>query len=146
MGFENASIIDATNLILGRVASIVAKRILQGERIIVINAERAIISGKRLSRIKAAKKFLDVGHPGTGPLHPRRPDQLFRRTIRGMLPRKKPRGQEAYRRLRVYIGIPENFDGGKAHTIPHAHAEKLRCPYLTLGELAQGVGWTPRSE
>lgn len=143
---EHAVLIDATGLIVGRMASAVAKRLLQGEKITIVNAERAVISGKRLSRVKEAKKFLDVGHPGKGPYHPRRPDRILRRTIRGMLPRKKPKGQEAYRRLRVYIGFPEELKGEEPQTISNAQAEKLKCPYITLGELAKEIGWSKVGE
>jgi large subunit ribosomal protein L13 len=143
---EQAAIIDATGLILGRLSSFVAKRLLQGEKIIVLNAEKAIISGKRLSRVNEAKTFLEVGHPRKGPYHPRRPDRILRRTVRGMLPRRKPKGQEAYRRLSVYLGVPEEFKGKEMQTIPSANAEKLGCPYITLGELAKEIGWSQAGE
>lgn len=139
-------IIDATELILGRTASIVAKRLLEGEKIVIINAENAIISGKRLSRVKEAKTFLEVGHPGKGPLHFRGPDKILRRTIRGMLPRKKSKGREAYRRLQVFIGVPEELKGEETQTISDADAGKLRCPYISLGELAKEIGWTKLGE
>ncbi len=139
---ETAVTIDATGLILGRMASIIAKRLLQGETIIVINAERAVVSGKRLSKVREAKAFLDVGHPRKGPFHPRRPDQIVRRTIRGMLPWKNPKGQEAYKRLKVFIEVPEEFKRKEIQTIPDASVEKLRCPYITIGELAKEIGWT----
>ncbi len=139
-------IIDATKMIVGRLASNVAKRLLQGERIVIINAEKAIISGKRLSRVDEAKKFLEVGHPGKGPFHPRRPHQILRRTVRGMLPRRKPKGREAYKKLRVFIGTPEEYKNESAQTISNANADKLKCPYITLGELAKEIGWTPLGE
>lgn len=142
MATQRAEIIDAKDLVLGRMASAVAKRLLQGERIVIVNAEKAIISGKRLSLVKEARAFLEVGHPRKGPYHPRRPDRVLRRTVRGMLPRRKPKGQEAYRRLQVFIGIPEEFKGKETLTIPEANAEKLRCPYMTLGELAKEIGWS----
>jgi large subunit ribosomal protein L13 len=143
---EQSVIIDATELVLGRLASTVAKRLLQGEQIAIVNAEKAIISGKRLSKINEVKTFLEVGHPGKGPFHPRRPDHILRRTIRGMLPRRKARGQEAFRRLRVFIGIPEEFNIEDTQTIPEANAGKLLCPYLTLGALATEIGWKPVGE
>jgi large subunit ribosomal protein L13 len=143
---EQTTIIDATGLILGRLASFVAKRLLQGESIIIVNAEKAIVSGKRLSRVNEAKAFLEVGHPRKGPYHPRIPDRILRRTVRGMLPRKKPKGQQAYRRLRVYVGVPEEFKGKEMQTIPDADAEKLGCPYITLGELAKELGWSQTGE
>ena len=139
---ESAAIIDASGLILGRMASNIAKRLLQGDRIFVVNAEKATISGKRLTVIGVAKTFLEVGHPGKGPFHLRRPDLIVRRTVRGMLPWTKPKGQDAYRRLRVFVGMPEEFQSREAQTIPEAKAQKLRCPYLTVGELAEGIGWS----
>lgn len=143
---ERVAVIDATGLILGRMASHIAKRLLQGEKIIVVNAEKAAISGKRLSLVKEAKRYLEIGHPRKGPLHRRRPDRIVRRTIRGMLPRKKPKGQQAYKRLKVFLEVPEEFKGKEMETIPNANAEKLRCPYITVGKLAKEIGWTPIGE
>jgi len=143
---ERVAVIDATGLILGRMASHIAKRLLQGEKIIVVNAEEAAISGKRLSIVKEAKKYLEIGHPRKGPLHRRRPDRIVRRTVRGMLPRKKPKGQQAYKRLKVFLEVPEEFKGKEMQTIPNANAEKLRCPYITVGKLAKEIGWTPIGE
>jgi large subunit ribosomal protein L13 len=143
---ENAVIIDAKGLILGRMASIIAKRLLQGETIIVLNAEKTVISGKRLQIVKDAKTFLEVGHPRKGPFHPRRPDKIVRRTVRGMLPRKKPKGQQAYKRLKVYLGTPSEFSGKEIQTILEASATKLKSPYITVGELAKEIGWTPEAE
>ena len=146
MSSENAIIIDAKGLILGRMASIIAKRLLQGESVIVLNAEKTAISGKRLQIVKEAKTFLEVGHPRKGPYHPRRPDKIVRRTIRGMLPRKKPKGRQAFKRLRVYLGAPMEFEDKKIQTILEASAEKLKSPYITVGELAKEIGWTPEVE
>lgn len=140
---EDATVIDATGLILGRMSSIVAKRLLNGNKIIIVNAEKAVISGKRKSILMEAKDFLQIGHPGKGPYHPRRPDEIVRRTIRGMLPRRKPRGQQAYRRLRVYVGLPEELAGKEAETIPQVDASKLRCAYIKVSDLARLIGWSP---
>ena len=134
------TIIDANGLILGRMASVIAGRLLQGETIIVVNAEKAVISGKRQSKIEEAKTFLEIGHPGKGPFHPRRSDQIVRRTIRGMLPWKKPKGKQAYKRLRVFIEVPEEFKGKQMETIPEVSADNLKCPYTTVGDLAKEIG------
>ena len=146
MSSENAIIIDAKGLILGRMASIIAKRLLQGESVIVLNAEKTAISGKRLQIVKEAKTFLEVGHPRKGPFHQRRPDRIVRRTIRGMLPRKKPKGMQAFKRLKVYLGAPMEFNGKEIQTILDASAEKLKSPYITVGELAKEIGWNPEVE
>ncbi|PMB74193.1 50S ribosomal protein L13 [Candidatus Bathyarchaeota archaeon] len=135
-------IINADGLILGRMASIIAKRLLKGEKIAVVNAEKAIISGRKKSKVKEEKEFLEVGHLGKGPMHPRRPDRILRRTVRGMLPYKQPKGKQAYKRLRVFIGVPDEWKDKKMETIEEAQAKKLTCPYLTLGELAKEIGWS----
>ena len=140
------TVIDASGLILGRMVSMVAKRLLQGENIVIVNAEKSTLSGKRLSRIKEAREFLEVGHPGKGPFHPRRPDRIVQRTIRGMLPRRISKGQRALRRLRVYLGVPDEFRNAKMETLPQASAGKLKGPYFTLGEFAKEIGWAGMSK
>jgi large subunit ribosomal protein L13 len=146
MAREQTVVVDAKGLILGRMASTIAKRLLQGENIIIMNAEKAVISGKRLSRIKEAKKRLEVGHPKKGPFHPRRPEEIVRRTIRGMLPRRKPKGQQAYRRLKVFVDVPQELKETETQTIPDAKSEKLKCPYITVGKLAKEIGWASTGE
>ena len=145
-GSQQTTCIDAENLILGRMATIVAKRLLKGETIIILNSEKAVISGKRSSRVKEAKRKLEIGHPRKGPYFPRRPDRYVRRTIRGMLPHKRSKGKESYKRLLVYNGVPLKYEDTKKETIAGAVAEKLKCPYLTVGELTKEIGWTPQSD
>ena len=143
---KTVTVVDASNLILGRMATVVAKRLLQGESVIILNAEKVVISGKRLSRVKEAKRKLEIGHPRKGPYYPRRPDRFVKRAIRGMLPRKKPRGKEAYKRLRVFMGVPQEFESQPMETIFGAKAEKLKCPYITVGELVREIGRNPVGE
>jgi large subunit ribosomal protein L13 len=138
---KGARVINAEGLVLGRMASIIAKRLLMGEEIVVVNAEKAVISGKRESKVREAKEFLEVGGPKAGPFHYKRPDRIVRRTVRGMLPYKQPKGKQAYKRLRVFVGIPEELKNQEMETLPNAHAGKLTCPYLTVGDLAKEIGW-----
>jgi len=135
------TVIDASGLILGRMASVVAKRLLLGESIVIVNAEKATISGRRLSRVREVKAFLEVGHPGKGPFHPRRPDQIVRRTVRGMLPHRLQKGQVAFKRLRVFLGVPFEFKDAKFQTISEADVKKLKCSYVTVGEFAKEIGY-----
>jgi len=136
-----STVIDASGLILGRMASIVAKRLLMGESIAIVNAEKATLSGRRLSRVKEAKTFLEVGHPGKGPFHPRRPDQIVRRTVRGMLPHRLPKGQAALKRLRVFLGVPLEFRNASVQTIPEADVKRLKGPFVTVGDFAKEIGY-----
>lgn len=139
-------IMDATGLVLGRLGSDVSKRLLQGEQVTIVNAEKAVISGRRISHVRETREFLEVGHLGHGPYHPRRPDQIVRRAVRGMLPWRKPKGRDAYKRLKVFIGIPDEIKDKNFETIPQANANKLRCPYFTVGEFAKEIGWTMGGE
>jgi large subunit ribosomal protein L13 len=134
-------IVNAEGLIVGRMASKVAKSLLNGNKVIILNAEKAIISGKRKSKIAEAKKFLEVGSPKRGPFHYRRPDRILRKTVRGMLPHRQPKGKSAYKKLRVFLGIPKEFEEKQMITLKEASASKLKGPYLTLGELAKEIGW-----
>ncbi|HVP26201.1 MAG TPA: 50S ribosomal protein L13 [Candidatus Bathyarchaeia archaeon] len=136
-----AVVINADGLILGRMCSKIAKRLLNGEEIIVVNAEKAILSGRRTSKVKEAHVFLEVGKPVTGPFHYRRPDRILRRTVRGMLPFKKPKGKQAYKRLKVFIGTPDELKDQRTETLEEAQAKKLTCSYFTLGEFAKEIGW-----
>lgn len=138
---QSWTVIDASGLVLGRLASVVAKRLLSGESIVIVNGEKAVLSGKRLSRVKEARAFLEIGHPKMGPFHPRRPDQIIRRTIRGMLPHRLPKGRMAFKRLRVFLGVPADLKNATFQTVPEADASKLKCPYVTVGELAKEIGY-----
>lgn len=134
------AIIDATDAPIGRIASIVAKRLLQGEEIHIVNAEKAIITGDKTEIKQRYKKKREIG--GTkrkGPYFPRMPHMILKRTVRGMLPYQQPKGRKAFKRLRVYIGIPKEFEGKEIEKMEFRKSEK----YITLKELSEylGVKW-----
>ncbi len=136
-----AAVINADGLILGRMASKIAKKLLNGEEVIIVNAEKSVLSGKRKSKVAEAKQFLEVGAPERGPFHYRRPDRIMSKTVRGMLPIKQPKGKTAYKRLKVFMGVPDELKDQKMDTIADAQAAKLKGPHLTLAELAKEIGW-----
>ena len=136
-------LIDASNHIMGRVASVAAKQALHGRKVVVVNAEKAIIAGQKHKTIRAAMHRLRTGTHGAqerAPMHPRRADTYFRRVIRGMLPWKKPRGKAAFRNVKVFIGMPEEYSSKQSERLPEADASKLRCRYITVGELCNAIG------
>ncbi len=109
---EPEEIVDASNLILGRMASYVAKKALDGKRVVVVNAERAVISGTKervVARAKQKLKTRTLGNLEKSPTHPRKPDGYVRRVIRGMLPWKKTGGKDAFHRVKVYIGTSPSY-------------------------------------
>ena len=135
------TVIDGDGLILGRMASIIAKRLLAGETIDIVNAENIVVSGKKQMVINAEKEFLEVGGFGKGPIHYRQPHRIVRRTIRGMLPHRKAHGRDAYSRLKVHIGVPEEFEGAELEKMEKYHSSKLNRRFVTVGEIAENIGW-----
>jgi len=137
-------IIDGKDLVLGRLASFAAKRLLEGERVTVVNAEQIVISGRKKATFDAYDAWLEIRNltnPRKGPFHPKRPEELVRRTVRGMLPFDKPRGRGAYDRLRVHIGVPPEFVGKKMQTLPEASLERLGTRrFMRIGDISKHLG------
>jgi large subunit ribosomal protein L13 len=139
----NPIIIDASGLILGRLASFVAKHALEGREIVIINAEKAVISGKRKSIIQKAKNKLGtrtLGSQDKAPSHPRRADLYVRRVIRGMLPRRKSTGADAFKRIKVYIDVPEEYANKPTLKISEAESSRLKNKYIAVEDLSSEFG------
>ncbi|MDI6888271.1 MAG: 50S ribosomal protein L13 [Methanocellales archaeon] len=134
------TVIDADGLILGRLASNISKRLLLGEEITIVNAEKSVISGSKVSILGEYKSLRNKGGKEKGPYFPKRSDRILKRTIRGMLPYKQKRGRDAYSRLRVYIGVPNELQDKSFETIESAKATRLSARYIRLGELSKKLG------
>ena len=103
-------VVDATDHIAGRLSSHVAKLLIKGNRVSIVNCDKIMISGTRSNIISEYREFLEINsinHWKHGPKHPRRPDTIMKKMIRGMLPKEKPSGKTAHKRLRTYIGSPK---------------------------------------
>ena len=140
----SVTLVNAEAQVVGRMCSKIAKLLLNGEEVIILNAEKAVFSGKKKSKVHEAHVFLEVGAPMRGPFHYRRPDRFLRKTVRGMLPFKQPKGKSAFKRLKVYMGIPLEFKDKQMITFPDALSANLKGPRFTLGELASEIGWNDR--
>ena len=128
-------IIDAKDLVMGRVASFCAKKALLGEEVTIINVEKAVISGSKVNIFEKYKWRNDLGEPFHGPFLPKTPMKFFKRVIRGMLSYKKGRGELALKRIKCYPGNPLNVNGV---TLENAKCTKLkRAKYTTVGELCK---------
>ncbi|MDK2796347.1 MAG: large subunit ribosomal protein [Archaeoglobaceae archaeon] len=136
-------VIDATGHILGRLSSIVAKRLLNGERIVIVNAEKAVITGNKSAVFDRYKDKYDRGSKEKGPYFPKHPEKIFKRTVRGMLPWSSRRGREAYRRLRVFIGVPEELKDRNFEKVENAMLEKVSKTekFVSLEEVSRHLGW-----
>ena len=144
-GKDRPIVVDATNHVAGRLASNVAKLLLKGNRVSIVNCERIMISGTRSNIVGEYREFLEIAsilHPKHGPFHPRRPDTIITRMIRGMLPRKKPSGRAAHRRLRAYVGAPKDLGAYKRVRFEKAMITRPAARYTTMASLGDAVGWT----
>ena len=134
-------IVNADNLILGRLASFVAKQALLGEKIDIINIEKAVVSGKRLFVLAHYRQKRERGYVTKGPFFPREPERLVRRTIRGMLPYKQEKGRKAFARIKCYQGVPKALAGQPAETVKGADASRLTSvSYITVHHLTRHLG------
>ncbi len=140
-------IIDGKGHLLGRLTSIVAKQLLWGKKIVVVRCEQIVISGSiKRNKVKFAqfiRKRMNT-NPSRGPYHFRSPARIFWRTLRGMLPHKTIRGQQALGRLATYEGIPPPYDKKKRLVVPAAlKVLRMRADrnFCLLGALSKEAGW-----
>ncbi len=137
--FEPDVVIDGRDCILGRVASIVAERALDGESIAVVNAEGIVITGDDDDVIGTFEKRTEL-QSDRGPYYPKRPDKIAKRSVRGMLPYKRPRGRDAFGRVRMYLGNPYDEDG---EVLEGTSLDRLsNTEFVELGEISAKLGAT----
>ena len=137
-------VIDARDKVLGRIASRAAKEALSGKSVAVVNAENAFITGSRrvvAKRYKTRLNLQEKANPEHSPYWSRRPDMLVRRVIRGMLPYRKPSGKSAYRRLRVYSGMPKELENQKMLQIETNGPKTMYVKYIYIKELSNQLGY-----
>ena len=133
-------IYDAENQILGRFASVLAKELIKGEKIIVVNSEKAVLSGNPDSKTEFYFQRMQRGDPIHGPFFPKQPNEIFRRTVRGMLPWDRTKGRDAFKNLKVFVGVPEEFKDKTFEKVAVADANKLKTKYITLEEISLAIG------
>jgi large subunit ribosomal protein L13Ae len=144
---ENTIIIDGRDHLLGRLASVVAKELLAGQKVVIVRCDEIVISGSiTRNRVKYAQfrqKRMNT-NPGRGPFHFKSPARMVWRTIRGMIHQKSARGQAALGRLSTFEGIPHPYDKKKRQVVPAAlrvmRLKTIRA-HTVLGDLASSVGW-----
>jgi large subunit ribosomal protein L13Ae len=145
--FEKLIVVDGKDHVLGRLASYVAKELINGQRVVVVRAERIILSGSLFRRRVQFHEFLNkrmLHNPRRALQHYRSPSRLFWKAVRGMLPHKTPRGAAAMGRFKVFDGVPSPFDRKKRLVVPDAlRAIRLKSDqdFTVLGKLCSSVGW-----
>ena len=133
-------IIDATDLRLGRMATVVAKNALLGETIDIVNCENAVLTGNRdnvLGEYKNRLKRITY----KGPIVHRMPDRFVKKAIRGMLPYKQYKGDKAFKRIKCYMGVPDQFKDKKFETIKEANIANVpSLRYVYVKEICKEIG------
>jgi large subunit ribosomal protein L13 len=124
-------VIDASDVVLGRLAShaaillrgkhkpIFAPHVDTGDFVVVVNAEKVALTGRKLEQKQA---YRHSGYPGGlravaySDLLEKHPERVIEKAVRGMLP-KNSLGRSMLRKLKVYAG-PE-----------HPHQAQQPVPY-----------------
>ncbi len=135
--------IDAENLIYGRLSTFVAKSLLNGEEVTIINSHKVVITGTKKFIIQTFKERVERGSVRKGPHYPRTPNQILRRSIGDMLPKKKTTGKDALSKCMVYTRRPYSMSELKFETVEKARNNKA-TGFLTLADISKELGYKVR--
>jgi len=137
-------VIDAEGAVLGRLATIVAKSLLDGYKVYIVNAEKAVVSGNPQIVVESYKIWLEIKtlrNPYKwSPKRPRNPVAIVKKAVKGMLPKDSWRGVEAFKNLKVYIGFPEELKKYNVVKVDYT-SSRLSKGFITVGETAKMLGW-----
>ncbi len=138
-------LIDGEEAILGRMGSRVAKLLMEGHAVFLVNADKIRITGHTRDLVSKYKRLIELkdrANPEHSPFYSRRPDLFVKRTIRGMLPYKQPKGKAAYKLLKVYIGpTAKDIKDAKAYDIKAKKASETFENSMTIRELTEKLGY-----
>mmetsp|Transcript_36162 Transcript_36162/g.54068 ORF Transcript_36162/g.54068 Transcript_36162/m.54068 type:complete len:202 (-) Transcript_36162:86-691(-) len=147
MSFRKQIVVDCRGHLLGRLASTLAKELLNGQHVTCVRTEDINISGSlyrnKLKYANFKRKKMNT-NPRKGPFHFRAPSKILWRTIRGMIPHKTQRGACALDRLKSFEGIPHPYNLKKKMVIPSALKVLRLKPerrFCKLGDLSKEFGW-----
>ena len=129
-------VIDATDVVVGRLASYVAKRLRgkhradftphidTGDFVVVVNAEKAKFTGNKLSD---KIYYRHTGHPGgikettAGKiLDGRFPERAIELAVKRMLPKESAMARKQFKKLRVYAGTEHPHEAQGPETVDFA--------------------------
>jgi large subunit ribosomal protein L13 len=137
-------VIDGNNLVMGRMGAKTAKYLLNGEEVVILNAEKIAIVGRTeqiVGKYWNRRQRKDKANPENSAKTPRRPDMFVKRVIRGMLPFKKARGKKAYKNLRVYVGEPAEFKDKAKEDLSRMSCLNVKSRYIEVGKVCERLGY-----
>src|SRR3972149_8596236 len=158
-------VIDADNMVLGRVAAETAAILLrkkpivlalnaqdgqtievrphEHEMVYIVNAERTVVSGNpnRVTEHFMRRVHLKTNtNPRRGPFYPRTPEAIVKRSVRGMVKHRTATGKAVFKKLHVYTGIPEFLVNESRVCFRQARADRLSSRRINVGEIARRIG------
>lgn len=145
--FSGPIIVDGKGHLLGRLSSILAKQIMNGQQVVIVRCEELEISGRRHRNRKNFQSYLGKRtntNPKWGPFHHRSPSSILLHAVRGMVPHKTKRGEAAMARIKAYEGVPPAYGKIKKMVVPDAlRITHLRpaAKFTRVGDLAGEFGW-----
>jgi large subunit ribosomal protein L13 len=104
-------IIDGEGAIMGRLASYAAKEALKGEKIVIVNCKKILVTGNKINiKEETQEKRNRFGSSQKGPKHHKSSEKIMKRTLRGMLPNfREGRGKTAFKNIMCYNEVPKEF-------------------------------------
>ncbi|AFZ81183.1 60S ribosomal protein L13, putative [Theileria equi strain WA] len=145
--FKKTVVVDCKGHLMGRLASIVAKELLSGQKVVCVRCEEINVSGSLYRNKLKYQRFLRLRtntNPRHGPFHLRSPSKMFARVVRGMIPHKTKRGAAALANLKTFEGVPSPYDKVKKQVVPTALRFLKLKPgrrFCRLGDVLTKVGW-----
>ena len=134
------TVIDATNSRVGRLSSVIAKRALLGEKIDLVNCEKAVLTGKKHTIFANYRKKKERGNPLKGPFLSMMPDRFVRRIIRGMVPYKQEKGRKAFKNIMCYIGIPTKLRSEKIEKVKEVNIiNSNSINYISIEDICKEI-------
>lgn len=139
---ENYTVIDGTDLVLGRLGSDIAKRLLLGENIKIVNCKDIVILGKKKYLVERYKNKLSNKVIKQGPYYSRSPADMVKRAFRNMLPYRNQRGVDALKRLKCYNSVPSILLNAEKSVVEGAKLDENSVFYYTkVAEICSILGY-----
>jgi len=136
------TLIEGKDLVLGRLGSVVAKKILLGEHIKIVNCKDVIILGRKKFLVERYKNKLSNKVIKQGPYYDRAPADIVKRAFRNMVPYKNQRGIDALKRVKCFNSTPSALKDEKKETVEQAQIDEASVFYYTrIEEISKALGY-----
>lgn len=133
------TVFEGKGAVAGRLASNIAKLLLNGQSAVVLNIDQTVITGKPemvVEKYFGRRGITNKADPEKAAKWPKRPDYLFKKIVAGMLPKRSARSKAALSRLRAYMGVPKEYAAQSKVDSKTGHKE-ISGRSITLDDLCR---------